>query len=98
MRDGYGVCPVCSGSCRQPAGENLKQFAMIIAGYDRNTDTIACSNCGGRRMYGKPSGEVPLRDDGTPCKHEYKGVERGRCYTVYTCIHCNDRYDIDSGD
>jgi hypothetical protein len=49
-------------------------------------------------MYGGPSGEVPLRADGTPCKHEYKGVERGRCYTVYTCIHCNDRYDIDSGD
>ena len=98
MKDGYGVCPVCHGTCRQPAGENMKPFAMIIAGYDRNNETIACSNCGGRRMYGEPSGEVPLRADGTPCKHEYKGVERGRCYTVYTCIHCNDRYDIDSGD
>ncbi len=84
MRDGYGVCPVCNGTLCQPARSGV--------------GTMACQNCGGQGMYGSPKGEVPLRPDGTPCKHEYKGVERGRCYTVYTCIHCNHRYDIDSGD
>ena len=97
MKNGYGVCPVCNGTCREPAGV-IRKYASTVASYDMSDDTIACSNCGGRRMYGNPSGEVPLRADGTPCRHVYKGVERGRCYTVYTCIHCNDRYDIDSGD
>ncbi len=98
MRNGYGVCPVCNGSSRMPAHGNMKKYANVIAGYDKNNDTVACNNCGGQGMYGHPTGEVPLRSDGTPCKHEYKGVGRGRCYTVYTCIHCNHRYDIDSGD
>lgn len=98
MRDGYGVCPVCNSSGRKPADEEMKKYSNVIAGYDKSNDTVACNNCGGQGMYGRPTGEVPLRPDGTPCKHEYKGVERGRCYTVYTCIHCNHRYDIDSGD
>jgi len=98
MREGYGVCPVCNGSHRQPAEERMKKYADTISGYDKNNDTIACNNCGGQGMFGRPTGEVPLRADGTPCKHEYKGVERGRCYTVYTCIHCSHRFDIDSGD
>lgn len=98
MREGYGVCPVCNGTCRRPADESMKKYANTIAGYDKSDDTIACNNCGGQGMFGRPSGEVPLRADGTPCKHEYRGVERGRCYTVYTCIHCKHSYDIDSGD
>lgn len=98
MREGYGVCPVCNGTLRVPADERQKKYANVIAGYDKSNDTIACNNCGGQGMFGKPSGEVPLRADGTPCKHEYVGVSRGRCYTVYTCKHCNHSYDIDSGD
>jgi DNA-directed RNA polymerase subunit RPC12/RpoP len=98
MKEGYGVCPVCNGTCRQPVDESMKKYADTIYSYDKSDDTIACNNCGGQGMFGSPSGEVPLRSDGTPCKHEYKGVERGRCYTVYTCIHCKHSYDIDSGD
>lgn len=96
MREGYGVCPVCNGSSRVSAG-NIK-FKNVIGSYDQVTDTIACSNCGGRRMFGDSTGEVRLRPDGTPCKHEYVGVSRGRCYTVYTCKHCEDRYDMDTSD
>ena len=61
------------------------------------SDGVACRNCGGQSMYGRPTGKVPLRPDGTPCTHKYKGEVKGRCYTVYTCVHCNHRYDIDSG-
>ena len=32
------------------------------------------------------------------CDHEYVGVSRGRCYTVYTCKKCNVSYSIDSSD
>lgn len=92
----YGICPVCNGSGRRDASND--KYKNVYAGYDKETDTIPCTNCGGQTMFGKPSGKVPLRPDGTPCKHEYVGVSRGRCYTVYTCKHCNHSYDIDSGD
>ena len=88
-----GVCPVCSGSKRQPAGD----FRFTHT-YDKETDTVACQNCGGQTMWGKPTGLVPLRPDGTPCSHEYKGVEAGRCYVRYICKHCSDVYGIDSSD
>ena len=96
MKEGYGICPVCNGSGRVPAGDS--KYKHITSGYDKETDTFKCCNCGGQRMFGSPTGEVRLRSDGTPCKHEYVGVTRGRCYTVYTCKHCGDSYDIDSGD
>lgn len=96
MREGYGVCPVCNGSKRVPAGDT--KYKHVLAGYNKETDTIACNNCGGQTMFGSPTGEAKLRPDGTPCKHEYVGTLRGRCYTVYTCHHCGDYYDIDSGD
>lgn len=94
--EGYGTCPVCNGSGRVSAGDS--KYKKVIAGYDIETDTFRCNNCGGQRMYGSPTGEVKLRSDGTPCTHEYEGVNRGRCWTVYTCKHCKDSYDIDSGD
>ncbi len=96
MREGYGVCPVCNGSGRTPAGDN--KYKSITAGYDKETDTFGCNNCGGQRMYGQPTGEVQLRADGTPCKHEYDYKKLGNCYHGYTCKHCGDRYEIDSGD
>jgi hypothetical protein len=39
-----------------------------------------------------------LQQDGTPCTHKYTGKTVGRCLTQYTCMHCNDQYQIDSGD
>lgn len=92
----HGTCPVCNGSGRVPAGDN--KYKHVIAGYDKATDTFACTNCGGQYMYGSPKGQVRLRPDGTPCKHEYTSKTVGRCLTEYTCRHCGDRYQIDSGD
>ncbi len=92
----HGTCPVCNGSGRVPAGDN--KYKHITAGYDKDTDTFACNNCGGQTMYGRPTGKVPLRADGTPCRHEYTSRTVGRCLTEYTCKHCGSSYQIDSGD
>lgn len=91
-----GTCPVCNGSGRRPAGDY--KYKNVVAGYDPATDTLACTNCGGQYMFGNPTGQVRLREDGTPCKHEYSSQTVGRCLTEYTCKHCGDRYQIDSGD
>lgn len=96
LRKGYGICPVCNGSGRRPAGDT--PYKTVFSGYDAETDTLKCHNCGGQTMYGRPSGQVPLRPDGTPCTHEYKSATIGRCLTRYTCAHCNSYHDIDSGD
>ena len=98
MKEGYGACPVCNGQGRRPIPEESKRYRSVIAGYDAETDTIPCNNCGGQTMWGKPTGMVPLREDGTPCVHEYTVREAGRCYRIYTCKHCKYSFDIDSGD
>jgi DNA-directed RNA polymerase subunit RPC12/RpoP len=74
------------------------KYKSVIAGYDQATDTLPCTNCGGQYMYGSPKGQVRLRDNGEPCVHEYTSQTVGRCLTEYTCKHCGDRYQIDSGD
>ena len=91
-----GTCPKCNGSKRNPyVGE--ERWKKLTAGYDGATDTVPCDNCGGQKMYTAPTGSVPLRKDGTPCLHEYQGQNAGNCLTEYTCQHCLDRYQIDSG-
>lgn len=91
-----GTCPVCNGIGRVPAGND--PYKKVMYGYDAETDTHVCRNCGGQTMYGRATGKVPLRPDGTPCRHEYTGRTTGRCLTQYTCQHCNHSYEIDSGD
>lgn len=91
-----GTCPVCNGSGRRPAGNN--PYKKVYAGYDAETDTLSCNNCGGQTMYGRSTGQVSLRPDGTPCRHEYTSRTIGRCLTEYTCRHCGHSYEIDSGD
>lgn len=91
-----GTCPVCSGTTRVPAGDN--KYKSVIAGYDKESDTFACTNCGGQYMFGRPTGQVYVDNSGQPCKHEYTGKTVGRCLTEYNCKHCGDRYQIDSGD
>jgi hypothetical protein len=91
-----GICPVCNGSGRTPAGDN--KYKNVIAGYDRETDTFECTNCGGQYMYSRPTGQVPLNKNGEPCRHQYSSKKVGRCLTEYTCVLCDDRYQIDSGD
>jgi DNA-directed RNA polymerase subunit RPC12/RpoP len=76
-----------------------EQYKGIMSGYDKETDTMACRNCGGQTMYGKPLGYTAIDPEtGLGCKHEYVGRDAGRCYTIYTCRKCGSRYDIDSGD
>lgn len=91
-----GICPVCNGTTRRNA-KNVNS-KTVYADYDPETDTLPCNNCGGQTMYGKPSGRTPLRDDGTPCIHEYNARSVARHHTIYTCKHCNYVYNIDSGD
>jgi len=92
----HGTCPVCNGSGRKPAGDY--QYKHVVAGYHKDTDTLACNNCGGQYMYGHPRGQVRLNRSGEPCQHSYTSHTVGRCVTEYICGHCSDRYEIDSGD
>ena len=93
-----GICPVCNGSGRVPVPEHAQSYKKVMASYDEETDTFKCCNCGGQYMYGQSTGQVRLREDGTPCKHEYVSKTVGRCLTQYNCKNCGDRYEIDSGD
>lgn len=95
-----GTCPVCQGTLRKLAEfERGVVWATSVYGYDKATHTVPCNNCGGQYMSGKPTGIVRLRTDTfEPCHHEYSHQSLGRCWHGYTCIHCGDQYDIDSGD
>ena len=90
------TCPVCSGTCRVDAG--TAQYRHVYSGYDEQTNTIPCTNCGAQRMFGQPTGKVRLNKDGVPCTHSYTTKTVGRCLTEYTCVHCGERFQIDSGD
>lgn len=98
MEKTKGVCPVCNGTCRVPVPESQQQYKTIYAGYDAATDTLECHNCGAQYMFSKSKGVVPLNKNGEPCVHQYQGQNAGRCLTRYTCVHCGDQHDIDSGD
>jgi hypothetical protein len=94
----YGTCPVCNGTGTIPACDYARKNGWY--GYDKDTDTKWCTNCGSRGMYSrKPNGLVQLRkDNGEPCVHNYISETIGRCYYKYTCEHCDAAYTIDSGD
>ena len=103
MIEGLCTCPVCNGGLRVPCNDEMTRSYGVKYGwyeYDAETDTVPCKNCGGQTQYpGHPTGQVPPRkDNGEPCVHEYRGYQKGNCYWGYTCIHCGDTYNIDSGD
>ena len=54
-----GICPVCAGTCRVPAGDS--KYKTMYAGYDALTDTQRCCNCGGQTMSGISCGVVRLQ-------------------------------------
>lgn len=95
MKEGYGICPVCNGTklIELTAEEREQPWYK-----KKNTTHRDCGNCGGQYMYSRGSGEVRLNKDGEPCRHSYTSQNVGRCLTEYTCKHCGDRYQIDSGD
>ena len=91
---GLCECPVCQGTGLVEIPENEKQYS-----WNKGLTHMECRNCGGQTMMGKATGlTLPRRDTAEPCVHSYKGVNKGRCYTVYTCEHCGSHFDIDSGD
>ena len=94
----YGVCPVCNGSKR--VQEVIPDYAKAGGwyGYSADDDCVDCTNCGAQKMYGKPTGIVRMNKEGKPCTHSYKGERIGRCLMSYTCEHCGDHFDVDSGD
>lgn len=93
-----GICPVCNGTGRVAVPEHQQKYKHVYSSYDADTDTLSCHNCGGQYMYGKSTGQVRLNKEGHPCTHKYTSKNVGRCLTEYTCEHCGDRYQIDSGD
>jgi DNA-directed RNA polymerase subunit RPC12/RpoP len=96
-----GTCPVCNGTKHMPCPDNLRVYGQKNGwyGYRAEDDTVDCTNCGSQYMFGKPSGVVRLREDGTPCVHEYvSSAGRWRSTTDYKCKHCGDTFMIDSGD
>ena len=92
-----GTCPVCNGTLRV-AYDGEPRWAGVTAGYDLGSNTVPCRNCGGQYMFGRPSGLVSIDYSGQPCVHDYIGRNAGRCLTEYTCKHCGERHQIDSGD
>lgn len=100
MKKEQGTCPVCNGTTRRPCPDNLREYGQKNGWYGYgDDDCVTCNNCGGQYQFGgKPTGKVNLREDGTPCRHEYEGKNLGRCYNGYTCKHCGDHYTIDSSD
>jgi len=89
-----GICPDCNGSCRVSAG-HLK-YKDQIRNYNEKDDTLPCWNCGGQTMSGIATGKVLLRNDGSPCHHQYETVVLGNCWRKYVCKHCKDEHEIDS--
>lgn len=94
----YGICPCCHGK-----GMWERELTPLERSYPHNkgktTVAVKCNNCGGQYMYySAPTGKVLLRNDGTPCTHEYQGIQLGRCWYRLTCKHCGDNYDVDSSD
>ena len=92
----HGICPVCNGTKRKPAGDY--RWKSVTYGYDAKTDTLLCTNCGGQTQSLTPTGIVKLNREGVPCTHSYTSTNVGRCLTQYTCTHCDSSYTIDSGD
>lgn len=91
------ICPKCDGSAREVLPESQRQYR--IATYRESDHTIACRNCGGQTMSLTASGKTRVDPaTGLGCMHEYRHQSGGRCYHIYTCTKCGDRYDIDSGD
>lgn len=89
----YLTCPVCNGSKSVPIPANEQKYSWNVG-----KETKDCGNCGGQYQWSSPSGKVKVNVQGEPCTHAYRSSDVGRCRTAYTCIHCTDRYEIDSGD
>lgn len=90
-----GICPICHGAgYTRIAADSRKWYP------DRHFHK--CQNCGGQYQAGvieMDLGMVNLhRISGLPCAHDYTYRKLGNCYHGYTCKHCGDSHNVDSGD
>ena len=107
MNKNKGVCPACNGTKKILLRCQVEKGFVYYEGseyFDEtrdlkiHTEERNCNNCGAQYYYGTATGMVKLREDGTPCRHEYESKNLGRCYNSYTCKHCGDYHTIDSSD
>jgi hypothetical protein len=100
LGDGVVQCVSCEGKLSSLRKESKMKDGIcpVCDGSKTQPPGRDCQNCGGQTMYGKPTGRVPLRPDGSPCKHDYDFEDLGPCLSGYTCRHCGFKYRIDSGD
>jgi hypothetical protein len=90
------TCPSCEGTARTQITEQQFSYRTVLYGYDEETNTIPCKNCGGQYQTARPSGKVRLNKGGSPCLHSYTSTVVSNCYRRYVCVHCDDTYYIDS--
>lgn len=95
-----GICPVCNGTLRQPVTDAERHGTKWNKSYDAESDTIDCFNCMPRGMFSSrvPTGKVTINREGVPCTHQFVEEKIGNCYYRYSCKHCTDSFNIDSGD
>jgi hypothetical protein len=86
-------CPVCKGLGRVPHVGILYDCMRESEMYHAEDNTVNCENC---RNF-TPT-KTYLRADGTPCVHELRSRQLGRCYWEYRCMHCPAKCQVDSGD
>lgn len=92
------TCTVCNGTCRVAVTAEHERYKTRIWGYNADTDTFPCSNCGGQYQWPEPTGLVKPNRAGVACVHQYSSRTIGRCLHEHICQHCGDYYQIDSGD
>lgn len=90
---GYCRCPKCNGSGVMPLTDKEKTYS-----WNKGRATRECDNCGAQYQMCQSRGYVRPNREGTPCLHSYSGKNVGNCLTKYTCKHCGEQFEIDSGD
>ena len=92
---GHDICPCCNGT---GIGKALTE-ADLKYSWNKGKTHFPCFNCGAQTMGGRAHGHTKIDPaTGKGCSHTYVEKNGGRCYHIYTCSKCQDRYDIDSSD
>lgn len=99
-----GICPMCHGCGRKlkdgsgwetvfPGGiPPIQEMYAHIAKNVPNDLYVRCTNCGGGEDV-MPNGRVPLREDGTPCMHEYDIIPMSPTSDIHKCKYCRYQYN-----
>jgi len=79
-----------------------ESVACPVCNGTKQVDGADCTNCGGQKQFGRPTGKTFKREDGTPCVHTYR-IHHGKpgayaTKATLSCLYCPDTYEVDSGD